>query len=424
MPIADSGAPIKDETGHVRGVVLVFRDVTAERAMEDALMEREERLRLMIDSVKDYAIFMLDPEGRVASWNSGAERIKGYTSAEILGRHFSVFYTDEDRLAGKPDRELRVAAANGRVEDEGWRLRKDGSKILAHVVISPVRDDKGQLRGFAKVVRDMTERRRIEEEFREQRTRAIAAQLALKERDEFISVAAHELRTPLTVLQLKLQGVENAIPEGLTVSSGRSTVRSRLEAAVKQTRRLGELVERLLNVSRIVAGKLEMKLEDVDLSDLVRQAVDDFRESALQVGSEVRFAARHAVKGEWDRLRIEEVIANLLSNAVKYGGGKPIEVYVDDTGDQGRIVVSDQGIGIAAENKERIFERFERAVSGQHFSGLGLGLYIARYIAEAHGGSVKAESAGQGSTFVVELPKRTAKGKIGGAPRGTTDSGA
>jgi signal transduction histidine kinase len=290
------------------------------------------------------------------------------------------------------------------------------------MTISAVRDDKGNLRGFAKITQDMTERRRMEQEVQEQRSRALAAQLGLKERDEFISIAAHELRTPLTALQLRLQGMERALPETVTKSSGPKGGSNRLEGAIKQTKRLAELVERLLDVSRIVAGRLEMTMEEVELGELVRQVVDDFQEAAVESGSEIRFTAKHPVKGAWDRMRVQQVVANLLSNAVKYGAKNPIDVQVDDNGTLGRIVVADRGIGISAENIERIFNRFERAVPEQHFSGLGLGLYIARYIAVAHGGSVKAESAaGHGSRFVVELPKHN---PLGGAKfRGKTVAG-
>jgi PAS domain S-box-containing protein len=406
-PIADSGAPIRDDAGRTRGVVLVFRDVTAERAMERSLEEREERLRALIDGVRDYAITMIDTEGRLTYWNAGAERMKGYRAQEVLGRHYSLFYTEEDRAGGKPDDVLRMATDQGRVEDEGWRLRKDGSKFLAHVVTSAIYDEKGQLRGFAKVTRDVTERRRMEEESREHRSRAIAAQLALKERDAFISVAAHELRTPLTALQLKLQGLEGFLAEGSVKPGAAGGASSRLDAAVKQTRRLGELVERLLDVSRIVSGRLEMTLEEVDLSELARQVVDEFREHALENGSEIHLAATERASGWWDRLRLQQVVTNLISNAVKYGQGKPIDLSVEDLGDHVRLMVSDQGIGISPDSIERIFERFERAVPGHHFGGLGLGLYVARYIVEAHGGTVNATSTtGQGTTFVVELPKR------------------
>src|SRR5262249_28868435 len=168
--IADSGAPIREPGGRVAGVVLVFRDVSAERAAQERLRESEERIRLLVDSVKDYAIIMLDPGGRVQTWNRGAERIKGWRADEIIGSHFARFYTADDVAAGKPEAELRVAAAEGRVEDEGWRVRKDGTRFWASVVITAVRDG-GELRGFAKVTRDLTERRRAEDELRASQAR-------------------------------------------------------------------------------------------------------------------------------------------------------------------------------------------------------------------------------------------------------------
>ncbi len=164
--IADSGAPIHDTIGNIIGVVLVFRDVTQQKQAEDALRQSEERFRLLVGSVKDYAIFMLDPEGRVASWNVGAEQIEGYTAEEILGRCFSCFYSPEDCDSGKPAEALRRAVAEGRFEDEGWRIRKNGSRLWVNVVITPVFDGAGILRGFAKVTRDITDRKRAEEALR------------------------------------------------------------------------------------------------------------------------------------------------------------------------------------------------------------------------------------------------------------------
>jgi len=510
-------SPIHGEDGEVQGFVKVTRDLTERRRIEEQLRQSEERIRLMIESVKDYAIFLLDPQGRVANWNPGAERMKGYAPEEIIGQHFSRFYPPEDSNSGKPARELEIAASTGHFEEEAWRIRKDGSRFWASVVLSAVRNPAGELIGFTKVTRDMTERKRIAEELAErtrqqlavsqlglhalqtpevpvlieaairiaqetlkvedvrllgpgeapppmartvpihapengahphavlaalsqqpltanemsfleavanvvaaaiararieerlrlaerrtveERGRTEQAEAALRERDEFISVAAHELRTPLTALQLKLQGLER----GLAAADPRKV--QRLEGAVRQTERLSRLIDRLLDVSRIAQGRLELWPEEFDLAVLIREVADDFREPAAQARAPLELQLPEKAEGSWDRLRIEQVLVNVLSNAVKYGAGKPVSVKLGVEEERVRLAVSDQGIGIPAEDVSRIFARFQRAASIHNYGGLGLGLYITRHIVEAHRGTIAvASTVGEGSTFSIDLPR-------------------
>jgi len=375
----------------------------------EMLRESEEHMRLLVESVKDYAIFMLDPSGRISSWNSGAERIKGYRAAEVIGRHFSLFYPPEAIAAHHPELELEIAAREGRYEEEGWRVRQDGELFWANVIITAIRDpETGVLRGFAKVTRDLTERRRLEEATLRERLRAETTQLALEQRDEFISVAAHELRTPLTALALKIEGVTQAlrrVGRDDVVTTAPKLV-ERMQGAQLQIGRFAELVERLLDVSHIVQGKLVMQLETTDLAELVQHVVDDFREPARRVGSELRFAASGDGVGTWDRMRLEQAIVNLLSNAIKYGGGKPVEIVMEASDAGVRLHVTDHGIGIAQADLERIFTRFERAAPTRNYGGLGLGLYITRNIIEAHGGVINVSSQpDESTTFLVELPR-------------------
>jgi PAS domain S-box-containing protein len=510
-------SPIYGDGGEVQGFVKVTRDLTERRRIEEQLREGEERFRLMIESIEDYAVFLLDPQGRVANWNPGAERMKGYPAAEIIGQHLSRFYPPEDATSGKAARELEIAASTGHFEEEGWRVRKDGSRFWASVVLSAVRNRAGELIGFTEITRDMTERKRaaeelaersrqqfavselglralqtpelpavmdaairiardtlhvedvrllgptepppptantavihgpeekaqaygvlaamserpfsanersfleavanvvaaaiarkrIEEQLRvaervttEERGRTEQAEAALRERDEFISVAAHELRTPLTALQLKLQGLER----GLAATDPRKV--QRLEGAVRQTERLSRLIDRLLDVSRIAQGRLELWPEEFDLVALVREVADDFREPAAQARAPLELELPDKAEGSWDRLRIEQVLVNVLSNAVKYGAGRPVSVKLEVEEDRVRLAVRDQGIGIPAEDASRIFGRFQRAASIRNYGGLGLGLYITRHIVEAHRGTIAVASAvGEGSTFSIDLPR-------------------
>ncbi len=361
----------------------------------------DEQFRLLVDSVQDYAIFVLDPEGYIRSWNTGAVRVKGYTADEIIGRHFSVFYTPEDLAVDKPARELVEARATGRVEDEGWRVRKDGSRFWANVVITALHDPAGQLFGFAKVTRDLTERRQAEQD----RLRRVHAEEAVRLRDEFMSIASHELRTPLATLRIRVDGVARMLGRGRDLLSF-DLLATRFGTLRNQVDRLEGLVEELLDVSRIASGRLPLRLEPLDLTVLVREAVEHLDEVARKASGTVILRADAAVPGRWDRPRIEQMLANLLGNAVKYGRGRPVEVTVTVEGDRARLVVRDEGIGIAPGAHARIFERFERAVDDRHFGGLGLGLWISRQVVEAHGGAIRVESEpGVGSTFTVDLPR-------------------
>lgn len=359
----------------------------------------EERFRILVESIKDYAIFMLDADGRVATWNIGAQRIKGYTAAEIIGRHFSVFYPDSDDAVGKTDHELRIARQDGRFEDEGWRVRKDGSRFWANVVITALRDAQGALIGYAKITRDLTERRQLEEE----RVRSARAQEAVRLRDEFLSLASHELKTPLTVLQLQLDALRAQV-----ATDDRATL-AKLERTHRASLRLTEMVDALLDVSRIATGQFTLQLEPVDLGEIVTAVVGRLRDTATNAGCELSLATEHVV-GCWDRARIDQVVSNLVANAVRYAAGSPITLRVVRQVDDALIEVHDHGPGLPAGQLARIFERFERGASMRHFGGLGLGLYVVRQIIEAHGGQVTAENgAGGGACFTVRLPLGVAR---------------
>jgi PAS domain S-box-containing protein len=393
-------------SGAVVGFAKVTRDLTERVAAEHRLRLSEERLRLMIASVQDYAIVMLDERGYVATWNPGAQRIIGYAPDEIIGRHFSLFYPPIEVARGKPERELGIARSRGSVEDEADRVREDGSTFLANVVLSAIRDDRGALVGFTQVTRDLTERRRMEGDLARRALEQARAEEAIRERDVFLSIAAHELRTPITAFQLKLEGIAKVVHNQLDGSPVGTLLESRVKDALRNVERINDLVERLLDVSRVANRTLDMRYESVDLAAVVATAVEDQQDNARHNEVALGFRTSGDCVGSWDRRRMEQVVLNLVSNAIKYGEGKPVDVVVEGGPEEVHISVTDHGIGIAATDLERIFHPFERAAPVQHFPGLGLGLYVARRIVEAHGGTLRAASdAATGTTFTVVVPK-------------------
>lgn len=359
----------------------------------------EDVFSLLVQSVEDYAIFMLDPGGRVVSWNAGAERLKGYSADEILGEHFSRFYSAEDAAAGKPAAELATALRDGRAYDQGWRVRKDGTLFWADVVVTAIHDRTGRFRGFAKMTRDLTERKRAEED----RLKLARAEAELRIRDEFLLIASHELRTPLGALRFNLGSLELLQKRGYAEDGRLARV---IDTAKNQVRRLGALVDRLLDVSRISSGRLTLVPEPVDVVELVRQVAADYRASADHEGSTIDVdVPERRIEARWDPLRIEQALGNILSNAIKYGRGRPIRVALEADETSARVTVADSGIGMTADVLTRIFDRFERAVAAREYAGLGLGLYIARHLVAAHGGVIEVESRPEhGSTFAVRIP--------------------
>jgi len=408
------------QNGELRGFAKVARDLTNRRRAEETLRQSEEVFRLLVASVKDYAIFLLDTDGRITTWNAGAQRIKGYMPEEIIGRHFSTFYTEEDLLDEKPARELQIAERYGSIEDEGWRVRKDGSRFWANVIITAVHDETGKLRGFAKVTRDMTDRKRAEEmqnalldqrearfHAEEERRRAEAsfrvAQEANRAKDEFLMTLSHELRTPMTAIL----GWARLLPTMEPTDSGfREAIGSIARSAQLQAR----LIDDVLDVSRIVSGKLRLSLETVDIAVVISGAIESVRASADARRISILTANAPSLGTTIaDPTRIQQVIWNLLSNAVKFTPpGGSIIVDARRTASHMQISVKDNGEGIDPGFLPHIFEPFRQGEnpSTRVHGGLGLGLSIVRYLTEAHGGTVSAESAGRGfgSTFTITLP--------------------
>jgi len=386
---------IRDDDGRLVGYSKVTRDLTERRQTQEELRQSEQRFRLLLESVQDYAIYMLDLDGRVVTWNAGAARVKGYAARDIIGKHVSVFYTAEERAAGVCERELKIAAEVGRFEVEGWRVRQDGTQLWASVVITAMRDAQGVLIGFAKVTRDLTERLRAEQE----RLRLAQTQEALRLRDEFVSIAAHELRTPLTALQLGLQGLSRH------TAGWTDALTKRLSRSVRSTERLAQLVESLLDVTRISHGRLELHRSRFDLTEVAREVVDRLQDAAVQASCPLTVELEGAIEGEWDRLRTEQILINLLGNAFKYASNAPVRLAVRRDSARVVIEIEDQGPGIAKADLDRIFGRFERATARKSHGGLGLGLYVTQELVRAHGGAIHVENRATGGVaFTVHLP--------------------
>ncbi|MGO9836578.1 MAG: ATP-binding protein [Polyangiaceae bacterium] len=525
-----------------REVEKALRESASEQrhAARERLLASEARFHHLVDAVTDYAIFMLDPTGHVATWNPGAKRTKGYDAEEIIGRHFSAFYTPEDREAGKPDRILEILRRDGRFEDESWRVRKDGTRFWANVVITALRDAKGELIGFAKVTRDLTSRREAEErehalvreqlartgaeeerarllkllqqvpaivnllrgpdlvlefvhpsttktlggrdlqgkpllvaipEFRDQPyygrlrhvyetgepfeqhaalvwleidgrrvekywdsvylplrnasgaidgvmtfdldvTESVSARRELEQasqaKDDFLATMSHELRTPLNAM---LGWATILMSNGSVLRDEAKLVRG-LQVIERNARAQERLVGDLLDMSRIISGKLRLMLRRTEISAVIHTAADVVRPAAeargvrLLVDLDPNIGAN---AGDPDRL--QQVIWNLLTNAVRY---TPRDGRITVTGERGpsgiSIRVQDTGAGIRPEHLPFVFERFRQIDSSttRRHGGLGLGLAIVRHLVEAHGGSVEASSEGEGrgAIFTITLPIR------------------
>jgi PAS domain S-box-containing protein len=411
----------------VRRAVRETEEHRERRRAEEELRESQERFRLMVENVKDYAIFMLDPQGNVVTWNAGAAHIMGYSAAQIVGWHFSCLYPREDLERGTPEMELRVAAAEGRFETEGWRVRKDGSHFWANVVLTAVRNRPGQLIGISVVTRDLTERKVAEENAREkQRLEDI-----LHFKSAFIANMSHELRTPLNSIIGFSELLQDQRFGPLTEKQARY-----VENVLASGQHLLTLINEVLELSKIEAGRIDLQPEAFSLPEAFRDALNTVRPQAAAKRLRLRLEAEEACPKTLiaDETRFRQIMYNLLANAVKFtpdggqvtvsarhvqGSGfavqgetgidlEPSTMHYERIKDWVEIAVRDTGIGIKAEDMPKLFQEFSQLDSSlaRRYDGTGLGLALTKKLVGLHGGRIWVESPGegQGSTFVFTVP--------------------
>jgi PAS domain S-box-containing protein len=365
-----------------------------------ALHRTTEQFHILVDSVEEYAIYLLDASGNVVTWNTGAQKIKGYTAQEIIGKNFACFYTAEDVASGKPQRNLREAARRGNIRDQGLRVRKDGTTFEAEVVLTALRDDRGNIRGYSKVTRDITDQIRS----RESEAEKIAAQKASKAKDDFLAALSHELRTPLTpalAAATYLEDNAEKIPQQFVED---------VQLIKRNVKLQARLIDDLLDLTRITRGKLRLDVESCDAHNVIRNAIETA--SSAIAAKKLKFSTKFDAKQHHifaDCTRLQQVFWNLINNAVKFTAPSGKIAIRTFNGDAGRFhfEITDNGIGIERERMVSLFTPFEQADASvtRQFGGLGLGLAISKHLVDLHHGTIEAESRGRsfGATFKVTL---------------------
>lgn len=394
-----NGRKLWQEGNHSELILLAIEDITRLWRTEIELKDSRERYRLIVEGATAYAIFTTDMHGMVTTWNPGAELIFGYSESEMLGQDARIIFTPADRDAGAAEVELRTAEADGRALDERWHLRKGGERFWANGLVMPLRDDADQTRGFLKILRDMSQQRELEVSLRQ---RSADLEVADTHKNEFLAMLAHELRNPLAA-------VRNALTL-VTRSGTAENIQWSLDVINRQVLNFGVLIDDLLDVARITQGKLQLRRERVDATQLIHQAIDTVRPLIDERRHELLLSFTAAgFQLDADPTRVEQIIVNLLTNAAKYTppGGR---IQLTAGGEDGELVVRvrDNGVGIAPQLLPRLFELFTQADRSLARSegGLGIGLTVVRSLTEMHGGTITAssEGPGMGSEFVLRLP--------------------
>jgi PAS domain S-box-containing protein len=378
--------PDLDEQRQVKGAVAVVTDITKKKVFENALKESEERFRTLT-AFAPVGIFQTDPEGNCLMVNERWQQMSGLTWEQTKGTGWVNALHPDDR--GRVAAEWYESARAGKEFQSEYRFQSPSGVVTdMRGAAVALRDENGHVKGYIGTITDVTQLKE-----------------AIRVRDDFLSIASHELKTPLTSLKLQSQIFRHKLQKGSTSPPTLESFLKLVNSTERQVERLTRLVEDMLDIARIRSGKMNVERTRVDLSALAQEVIERFQLQARAAGSPIHFEGRDPVAGTWDGYRIEQVLTNLLSNALKYGEGKPIEVRVLQLGERAVITVQDQGCGIPENIQDRIFQKFERAVSHSNISGLGLGLYIAKQIVDIHGGAIRVSSKpGCGSSFTVELP--------------------
>jgi PAS domain S-box-containing protein len=385
---------------------------------ERALRASEERLRLIMDNAREYAIFSADMDRRIISWNAGAERLLGYAEAEVVGRSGDIIFTPEDRHDGAPEREAAIALRDGRATNERWHVRKDGTRFWGSGAMMVMRDHHGPPLGLLKIMRDQTEEQETKQALEQSQAELMAALRSAEQagaeavaagraKDQFLATLSHELRTPLNpVLMIASEAVADP-----TLSP---QVRSDFEVVRQNIELEARLIEDMLDISRITQGKLSLRREDVDLHQILRETVEMTRPGSAEkeiVPALKLNAMRSHVYG--DPARLKQVFVNLLNNAIKFtpvAGSVVVETMNAEDKEEITVKVSDTGIGLTPDELTRVFHAFAQGShaeeGGSLYGGLGLGLAIVETLVVKHGGHVTATSPGRGlgATFTVDLP--------------------
>jgi len=393
FPVEISLSPLETEEGVL--VSSAIRDISERKRVEEELRLKEEHFRLMVSEIKDYAIFMLDPDGKVITWNAGAERIKGYSSEEILGQHFSRFYPADDLSKDKVAAELKFAAKEGRIEDEGWRVRKDGSLFWANVVITALRDEGGRLLGFVKVTRDISESKRIDQELELRNAQLLSSNSEL---EAFCYSVSHDLRAPLRSIDGFSQALLDDYADRLD-----DTGKQYLQRVRAGAQRMAALIDDLLTLSRITRAELER--QSIDLSEMASSVANDL--SRQDPARDVVFVIAPGLEAQADAQLMRTVLENLLGNAWKFTSGRSharIEFGRTQANGASAFFVRDNGAGFDPAYAGRLFGAFQRLHGAAEFPGTGVGLASVQRVIYRHGGRVWAKSAvNQGATFFFTL---------------------
>lgn len=399
---------IHNDEGGVIGFCKVTRDLTDRKISEDNLRLSEERYHQMIAEVQDYAIILLDAEGKIVNWNAGAEAIKGYKANEVIGRKFELFYTDEDRLSGLPDKLLNHAKHTGKALQEGWRVRKDGSRFWGTIVITALHNKEGEVIGLTKVTRDLTQHKIAEDKLA-----AYTAELELQnnELEQFAYVASHDLQEPLR----KIQTFTDLIQENFDDKEFVTRYFSKLNASAI---RMTQLIKSLLEYSRLTKDDESTLYTDVDLNVILHDVKEDYELIIKEKKASVVSDKLPVVHG--NKIQLSQLFNNLIGNSLKFSKRDPIIRINSKKVSKGEvdknfnnrtnesyyeIIFEDNGIGFEQEYSNSIFSLFKRLHGKQDFSGTGIGLALCKKIAEKHHGFISAEGTpGEGARFKVYLP--------------------